>query len=164
MAIARQKLTTCLWFDSQAEEAAQFYVSVFKDGKVGRIARYAEAGKDIHGHEPGSVMTVEFEIEGRAFLGLNGGPIFKFSEAVSLIVNCETQDEIDYYWQALSAGGAESVCGWLKDKFGLSWQVVPSILPELIASADTAKRERTMAAVMQAKKFDIDKLTRAAAG
>src|SRR5262245_24554029 len=125
-----QKITPCLWFDSSAEEAARFYTSIFKNSKIGKIARYGEAGREIHGRPAGSVMTVEFEIDGQTFTALNGGPIFKFNEAISFQVMCETQDEIDSYWEKLSQGGdnAAQQCGWLKDKYGLSWQIVPTVL------------------------------------
>ncbi len=159
-----QKLSTCLWFDTQAEEAANFYVSVFGNGKINAVSRYGEAGRDVHGKEAGSVMVVEFEIEGRTFTALNGGPHFKFNEAVSLVVKCDSQDEIDHFWNALTEGGKESQCGWLKDKFGLSWQVVPSQLPEIMSSGDAVARDRVMAAVMRMKKFDLAALQSAYAG
>ena len=164
MATIKQKITPCLWFDSQAEEAAKFYTSVFKNSAIKHVSRYGEAGKEVHGREAGSVMVVEFEIEGCAFTALNGGPLFKFNEAVSFQVMCESQDEIDYFWDKLTEGGRESQCGWLKDKFGLSWQVVPADLPQLFAGGDAASRERVMAAVMQMKKFDVETLRRARAG
>lgn len=154
-----QKIAPFLWFDSQAEEAANFYVSVFKNSKVGTIARYGESGPG----PKGSVMTVGFELDGQKFTALNGGPIFKFTEAISLVVNCENQEEIDYFWEKLTAdGGQEVQCGWLKDKYGLSWQVVPAILPELVKSDDPKKSERVMKALMQMKKLDIAKLKEAA--
>jgi predicted 3-demethylubiquinone-9 3-methyltransferase (glyoxalase superfamily) len=159
-----QKLSTCLWFDTQAEEAANFYLSVFKSGKINAVNRYGKAGRDVHGKEAGSVMVVEFEIEGRTFTALNGGPHFKFNEAVSLVVKCDSQDEIDHFWNALTEGGKESQCGWLKDKFGLSWQIVPSQLPEIMSSGDAVARDRVMAAVMRMKKFDLAALQSAYAG
>jgi len=159
-----QKLSTCLWFDTQAEEAANFYLSVFKSGKINAVNRYGKAGRDVHGKEAGSVMVVEFEIEGRTFTALNGGPHFKFNEAVSLVVKCDSQDEIDHFWNALTEGGKESQCGWLKDKFGLSWQIVPSQLPQIMSSGDAAARDRVMAAVMSMKKFDVAALESAFAG
>ena len=129
MPTIRQKVSPCLWFDTQAEQAANFYVSVFKNGRIKSVSRYGEAGRDVHGKESGSVMVVDFEIEGQTFTALNGGPHFKFSEAISFQVMCDSQDEIDHFWNALTEGGKESQCGWLKDKFGLSWQIVPSQLP-----------------------------------
>ena len=162
MAIAKQKIAPCLWFDTQAEEAAKFYVSVFKNGKIGRVAHYGKSGKEIHGRDAGSVMTVEFELEGQSFVGLNGGPHFKFNEAVSFQVYCETQEEIDYYWNALRAGGGEEgPCGWLKDRFGLSWQVAPAMIADMMQSPDREKADRTMAALLQMKKLDIAKLQQA---
>jgi len=123
MQIGGHKITPCLWFDTQAEDAANFYVSVFKESRIGKISRYGKVGQDIHGKKEGSVMTVAFELGGQPFVALNGGPHFKFTEAISFVVNCQTQDEVDAYWEKLSAGGAEVQCGWLKDKFGLSWQI-----------------------------------------
>jgi predicted 3-demethylubiquinone-9 3-methyltransferase (glyoxalase superfamily) len=153
------QITPCLWFDSQAEEAATFYTSIFRNSKIESISRYTNEGKEIHGQEEGKVLTVNFQINGQSYTALNGGPIFKFSEAVSFQVFCDTQDEIDYFWNKLTEGGEEGQCGWLKDKFGLSWQVVPSILPQLIT--DPEKAERVTRAFMQMKKFDIDKLLQA---
>jgi predicted 3-demethylubiquinone-9 3-methyltransferase (glyoxalase superfamily) len=164
MQIAGQKISPCLWFDTQAEAAANFYVSVFRNGRIKRVNRYSKAGKEIHGKEHGTVLTVEFEIAGQNFLALNGGPQFKFSEAVSFQVSCEGQEEIDYYWNGLSRGGEEGPCGWLKDKYGLSWQVVPSILPEMLADHESAKSQRVMSALMKMKKFDVAKLEQAYAG
>ncbi len=163
MQIAGQ-ITPCLWFDTQAEEATNFYVSVFKNSKIGRISRYGKAGQDVHKKKDGSVMTVEFEINGQKFTALNGGPNFKFSEAVSFQVFCDTQDEIDYFWNALSKGGQEGPCGWLKDKYGLSWQVVPSAIPKMMTDPDARKSERVMDAFMKMKKFDLAKLNRAYEG
>lgn len=158
-----EKITTNLWFDTQAEEAANFYISVFKDSRIGRIARYGKAGFEQHGRPEGSVMTVEFWLDGKAFVGLNGGPYFKFTEAVSFIINCDDQEEVDHFWNTLSEGGDEKaqMCGWLKDKFGLSWQVVPKILPELMTSADPQKSERVMNAMLKMKKLDIEGLKNA---
>jgi predicted 3-demethylubiquinone-9 3-methyltransferase (glyoxalase superfamily) len=161
MTIAPQKITPCLWFDTEAEEAANFYVSIFSNSRIGSINRYNKAGNEIHGKAAGSVMAVEFEIEGQKFVGLNGGPQFKFDEAISFQIHCKDQAEIDYYWNRLAEGGKEVQCGWLKDKFGLSWQVVPMQLFEMLSSGDVAKTERVTAAFMKMKKFDIAKLQRA---
>ncbi len=158
------KITPCLWFDTQAEAAAQHYTAIFPNSRIKQISRYGEAGRDVHGKEAGSVMTVAFEIEGQTFVALNGGPHFKFNEAVSFQVMCDTQDEIDRYWSKLSEGGREGQCGWLKDKYGLSWQVVPSMLPQLIADARGAGLDRMMNAIMSMKKFDLATLQRAVAG
>lgn len=160
-----KNIITNLWFDSQAEEAAKFYVSIFPNSRVGAISRYNEAVSRAAGRPVGSVMTVEFNLNGRDFLGLNGGPMFKFSEAVSFIVECETQQEIDRYWSALTAnGGQESMCGWLKDRFGLSWQIVPIALGEMMKSSNAGGIERMSAALMQMKKLNVAELTRAFAG
>jgi predicted 3-demethylubiquinone-9 3-methyltransferase (glyoxalase superfamily) len=164
MPIAKQKITPCLWFDTQAEEAAKFYTAVFENSRINKISRYTEAGRDIHGKATGSVLTVEFELEGQAFTALNGGPHFKFNESVSFQVMCEGQAEVDYFWQKLSDGGQEGQCGWLKDKFGVSWQVVPQVLPQMLTDADSAKRERAMSALMGMKKFDVEALQRAFTG
>ena len=164
MASIKQKITPCLWFDTQAEEAANFYTSIFDNGRIKQVSRYGKAGHDVHGREPGSVMVVEFEIAGQTFTALNGGPQFKFSEAVSFQVMCESQDEIDRFWTRLSDGGQEGQCGWLKDRYGLSWQIVPSVLPQLITNARGDERERIIGAVMGMKKFDLAALQRAAAG
>ena len=155
------KIAPCLWFDTQAEQAAKFYCSVFRNAKLGRVSRYPKAGQEIHHKEPGSVMVVEFELDGQPFVALNGGPNFKFDEAVSFQVYCETQDEIDYYWDALSRGGQEGACGWLKDKFGLSWQVVPAVIPQMMANPDAEKSARVMNAFMKMKKLDLEKITQA---
>jgi len=156
-----KSITPCLWFNGQAEEAAKFYTSVFKNSKIDGMSRYGKEGYEVHGQKEGTVMTVDFELNGQHFTALNGGPDFTFSEAISFQVFCETQDEIDYYWNKLTAnGGEESVCGWLKDKFGLSWQIVPTILPELMK--DVAKAGKVMTAFMQMKKLDIEKLKEAA--
>jgi predicted 3-demethylubiquinone-9 3-methyltransferase (glyoxalase superfamily) len=161
MALAKQKIVPCLWFDTEAEEAAQFYVSIFKNSKLGAISRYSKEGHEVHGREPGSVMTVEFELDGQKFLGLNGGPIFKFTEAISFQIMCESQDEIDHFWSKLTAGGQEVECGWLKDKYGLSWQVVPTALFEMLMDPDRRKADRVTKAFLQMKKFDIAALRRA---
>lgn len=152
-----------LWFDTQAEEAARFYTETFKNAKLGAVTRYPEAGKEVHGKPPGSVMTVEFELNGRSFIALNGGPQFAFNEAISLEVECDDQAEVDYYWDRLSQGGDPSaqVCGWLKDKFGLSWQVVPRGMTEMMNHPDSAKTERVFAAMMQMQKLDLAELQRA---
>jgi predicted 3-demethylubiquinone-9 3-methyltransferase (glyoxalase superfamily) len=165
MQISGQKITPFLWFDSQAEEAAKFYVSVFKNSKLGKISHYGKSGQDVHHRPPGSVMVAEFEIEGQKFRALNGGPNFKFTEAVSFMINCETQAEVDYYWSKLSAeGGEEGPCGWLKDKYGLSWQVVPSVIPKMLSDADDTKSDRVLSAVMTMKKLDVVALERAYEG
>jgi predicted 3-demethylubiquinone-9 3-methyltransferase (glyoxalase superfamily) len=154
-----KQITPCLWFDNQAEEAAKFYTSVFKNSEIKSITRYGKEGHDIHGHKEGTVLTVEFRINGQSYTGLNGGPVFKFNEAISFQVFCENQEEIDYYWDKLSEGGQEGQCGWLKDKFGLSWQIVPAILSKLMN--DPSKSERVVKAFLQMKKFDIEKLINA---
>ncbi|MGZ3416052.1 MAG: VOC family protein [Isosphaeraceae bacterium] len=161
-----QKITPCLWFDSQAQEAAEFYTAIFPGSKIVKIARYGEAGREAHGRPPGSVMTVAFELDGQAFTALNGGPIFKFNEALSLQINCETQEEVDHYWNALAKGGDEAAqqCGWLKDKYGLSWQVVPRVLVEMISDPDPQKAGRVMEAMIKMKKIDIAQVKRAYAG
>jgi predicted 3-demethylubiquinone-9 3-methyltransferase (glyoxalase superfamily) len=158
-----QRITPCLWFDDQAEEAVAFYTGIFKNSRVVNVSRYGDAGREIHGKAPGTVMVVAFELEGQAFTALNGGPMFKFNEAVSLQVACETQEEVDYYWEKLSAGGDEAAqqCGWLKDRYGLSWQVVPNVLGELISDPDPERSQRAMRAMLQMKKIDIAGLTRA---
>jgi predicted 3-demethylubiquinone-9 3-methyltransferase (glyoxalase superfamily) len=153
------ELTPCLWFDTQGEEAASFYVSVFPNSRVLHVSRYGEAGP----REPGTVMTVSFELDGKKFLALNGGPEFAFSEAISFQVDCSSQDEVDHYWNALSDCGEEGPCGWLKDRFGLSWQIVPSRLPELLSGADQERAQRVMAAMLEMRKIDIAELERAAA-
>ena len=155
----KNQIISCLWFDNQAEEAANFYTSVFKNSKIESISRYGKEGFDIHGQEAGKVMTVVFQINGQSFTALNGGPVFKFNEAVSLQVFCENQKEIDYYWNRLTDGGEEFQCGWLRDRFGLSWQIIPTILQELIS--DPARSERVTKAFLQMKKFDIEVLKRA---
>ena len=161
-----QRITPCLWFDDQAEEAARLYTGIFPNSRIGQISRYGEAGHQFHGKPPGSVMTVAFELDGQTFTALNGGPLFKFNEAISFQVNCETQEEVDHYWSKLSAGGDEAAqqCGWLKDRFGASWQIVPRVLIEMLADSDTEKSQRAMAAVLRMKKLNIDELQRAYAG
>jgi predicted 3-demethylubiquinone-9 3-methyltransferase (glyoxalase superfamily) len=156
------KLVTCLWFDNQAEEAAKFYTSVFKNSKLGQTTRYGKEGYEIHGGREGTVMTVDFELEGQRYVALNGGPIFKFNEAISIQVHCKTQEEVDYYWKKLSAGGDPKAqqCGWLKDKYGLSWQIVPTDLIEYLQDKDRQRADRVMKAVLQMKKFDIKSLRR----
>jgi predicted 3-demethylubiquinone-9 3-methyltransferase (glyoxalase superfamily) len=156
-----QKIAPCLWFDDQAEEAAKFYVSIFKNSKVKSITRYGEAGAQAARRPKGSVMTVTFEIEGQEFVALNGGPLFKFTEAISLMVQCETQQEIDDMWKRLSAGGEEGPCGWLKDKYGLSWQIVTPGIDEMLNDKDADKSERVMAAVLTMGKIDVARLTQA---
>lgn len=160
-----QRITPCLWFDHEAEQAAAFYVSIFKNSRIVSVARYTEAGRDIHRREPGSVMTVAFELDGQPFTALNGGPVFKFNEAVSLQVNCDTQQEVDYYWQKLSQSGDPKAqqCGWLKDKYGLSWQIVPKVLPELLKDHKSAQAQRAMEAMLRMKKIEIAELERAVA-
>ena len=159
-----RKITPCLWFDDQAEEAVEFYTSIFKSSKILSTSRYGEAGQEIHGRPPGSAMVVAFELAGQAFTALNGGPIFKFNEAISLQVSCETQAEVDYYWARLSEGGNEGQCGWLKDRYGLSWQIVPSVLPELMSDPDPKRSQRATQAMLQMKKLDIAALKQAHAG
>ncbi len=160
-----QKITPFLWFDNQAEEAAKFYTSVFKNSKVGSILRYDEASAKGAGRPVGSVLTIEFEIAGQKFTALNGGPEFKFNESISFVVNCETQNEVDYFWEKLMAdGGQESQCGWLKDKFGVSWQITPTVLIDMLNDKDAKKAERVMKAMMQMQKIDIKTLKEAYAG
>src|SRR6266571_1417680 len=144
-----QKITPCLWFDDQAEEAAKFYTSIFKNSNIGKIARYDKAGEKAAGRPAGSVMVIEFQLEGQEFVALNGGPHFKFTEAVSFVVNCETQEEVDRFWEKLSQGGEEGQCGWLKDKYGLSWQVVPTALSEMLKDKNPEKSQRVMKAMLQ---------------
>jgi len=158
-----QKITPCLWFDTQAEDAAKFYTSIFKNSGIGKISRYGKEGFEIHHRPEGSVMMVVFRLEGQEFSALNGGPLFKFSEAISFVVSCETQAEIDDYWDKLGRGGDPKAqqCGWLKDKFGLSWQIVPRALAEMLQDKDPAKAKRVMEAMLQMKKIDIAGLKRA---
>jgi len=156
------KITPFLWFNHQAEDAARFYTSIFKNSKIGRILRYSEGVAKATGQPAGSVLTIEFEIEGQKFVALNGGPQFKFNESVSFVVNCETQEEVDYFWEKLTAdGGEESACGWLTDKFGLSWQVVPTVLIDMLHDEDYEKSERVTNAMLQMKKIDIKTLKEA---
>ena len=164
MQVTGQKINPCLWFDTEAEEAAKFYCSVFKNSKMGKVSRYVDEGQEIHGKPAGSVMAVEFELEGRKFAALNGGPHFKFDEAISFQIHCEDQQEVDYFWKKLSEGGSEGPCGWLKDKFGLSWQVVPNVLYEMLVDSDHAKVKRVTNAFLHMKKFDIAELKRVYAG
>jgi predicted 3-demethylubiquinone-9 3-methyltransferase (glyoxalase superfamily) len=158
--MSSEGLTTCLWFDGQAEEAASHYTSIFKNSKLGRVSRYTEAGP----RPAGSVLTVEFELNGQKFVGLNGGPEFKFNEAISFQIYCDDQDEVDYYWSRLSAGGEEGVCGWLKDKYGVSWQVIPTRLINMLTDQDQEKAKRTTEAMLAMTKLDIAALEKAQAG
>jgi predicted 3-demethylubiquinone-9 3-methyltransferase (glyoxalase superfamily) len=164
MTIAASKINPCLWFDTEAEEAAKFYCSIFKNSHMGKVSRYADEGQEIHGKPAGSVMAVEFELDGQKFAALNGGPQFKFDEAISFQINCEDQEEVDYYWSRLTEGGAEVACGWLKDRFGLSWQVVPKAHYAMLSDRDQEKVKRVTKAFLQMKKFDIAELQRAYAG
>jgi predicted 3-demethylubiquinone-9 3-methyltransferase (glyoxalase superfamily) len=166
MTMTSKKITPCLWFDDRAEEAAEFYTKVFPNSRIGDVSRYGEAGREVHGKEPGTVLTVAFELDGQSFTALNGGPAFQFSEAISFQVSCETQKEVDFYWEKLSEGGDEAAqqCGWLKDRFGVSWQIVPTILPELVGDPASQKSQRAMKAMMDMKKLDIAALKRAYAG
>ncbi|HEX9782278.1 MAG TPA: VOC family protein [Opitutaceae bacterium] len=161
-----QSIAPCLWFDGQAEAAARFYAPIFPNSKIGTVTRFSEAGHEIHGRPAGSVMTVAFELDGQAFTALNGGPMFKFNEAISFQIICDTQEEVDHYWTKLSEGGDENAqqCGWLKDKFGLSWQVVPRILPKLLNDPDVEKSRRAMQAMLRMKKLDIAQLQETVAG
>ena len=161
-----QKIAPCLWFDDQAEEAARFYTGIFKNSKIGTVARYGKAGHEVHGRPAGTVMTVAFELEGQAFTALNGGPVFKFNEAISFQVNCETQEEVDHYWEKLSEGGDVKAqqCGWLKDRYGVSWQLVPRALVEMITDPDSEKSGRALEAMLRMKKLDIAGLKRAYGG
>ncbi len=156
-----QKITPCLWFDNNAEEAVKFYASIFPNSKIGTIARYGKSAAKVSGRPEGSVMTIVFWINGQEFLALNGGPVFKFTEAISLMVRCKTQQEIDRYWKKLSKGGAEIECGWLKDKYGLSWQIVPEAMNRMMKSKDPQKTDRMMAALIQMKKLDLKRLEKA---
>lgn len=158
-----QKISPCLWFDDNAEDAVKFYVSIFKNSKAGNVTRYGKEGYEIHKKKEGSVMTIDFEIEGQKFLALNGGPMFKFNEAISFQIYCDTQEEIDYYWEKLTEGGDKNaqVCGWLKDKFGVSWQVVTIAMIKMLQDKDSKKTERVMKAMLQMHKLDIDALTKA---
>ena len=157
-----QKITPFLWFDGQAEDAVNFYTSLFKNSKIGKILRNAEEAAKQTGRPVGSVLTIEFEIEGQKFVALNGGPLFKFNESVSFVINCETQEEVDYFWQRLTAdGGEESQCGWLKDKFGVSWQITPTVLIDMLHDKNVEKAEHVMHAMLQMKKIDIKTLKKA---
>ena len=156
----QQKIVPNLWFDTEAEEAANFYLSVFENSRIVSVAHYTEAGP----REAGTVMTVEFELDGQRFVGINGGPEFKFDEAVSFQITCEDQDEVDYYWEKLTDGGEESQCGWLKDRFGLSWQVVPAGMEEVFGDSDPERAKRAMAAMLKMRKLDVAELRRAADG
>jgi predicted 3-demethylubiquinone-9 3-methyltransferase (glyoxalase superfamily) len=164
MQIAAKTITPCLWFDTQAEEAAKFYCSIFKNSKITSVSRFPDAGQDVHGKPAGSVMVAAFELDGQPFTALNGGPQFKFDEAISFQVMCDTQAEVDHYWTALTKEGQEGPCGWLKDKFGLSWQVVPSAIPKMMTDPDAKKSARVMNAFMKMKKLDLETLNRAYEG
>jgi predicted 3-demethylubiquinone-9 3-methyltransferase (glyoxalase superfamily) len=161
-----QRITPCLWFDDQAEEAGAFYTAIFKNSKITNISRYGEAGQELHRKAVGAVMTVAFVLDGQAFTALNGGPVFQFNEAISFQIHCETQDAVDYYWEKLSEGGDEKAqqCGWLKDRYGVSWQVVPGVLIEMITDPDYEKSQRVTAAMLRMKKLAIEELKRAYAG
>lgn len=163
---AVQRISPCLWFDSEAEQAAEFYTGVFKNSRIVTITRYGKAGFEIHHRPAGSVMVVVFELDGQEFTALNGGPVFKFNEAISFQINCETQAEIDHYWKKLTAGGDPQAqqCGWLKDKYGVSWQVVPTMMAEMFKDENSAKSQRAMQAMLRMKKLDIAELEKAYAG
>jgi len=156
-----QKITPFLWFDDKAEEAVNFYLSIFKNSKIGTIARYGKEAAELSGRREGTVMTVTFQLDGQEFMALNGGPLFKFTEAVSFLVNCQSQQEVDDLWEKLSKGGEKSRCGWLKDKYGLSWQIVPTTLGKLLQDKDPAKAKRVMQALLQMDKIDINRLQQA---
>ena len=164
MSQLQRRINPCLWFDGQAEAAANYYVGIFQQSRITRVTHYTEAGQDTHHQRPGSVMTVEFELDGQPFLALNGGPEFKFNEAVSFQVQCQTQQDIDYFWERLGAGGdpRAQVCGWLKDRYGVSWQIVYDRMPALLADDDRDRASRVMTAVMKMTKIDINELERAA--
>jgi predicted 3-demethylubiquinone-9 3-methyltransferase (glyoxalase superfamily) len=159
-----RKITPCLWFDDEGEEAARFYVSIFPDSEIDAVSRYGKEGFEVHGKPEGAAMTVSFHLAGQSFTALNGGPQYSFSEAISFQVDCETQAEVDHYWSRLAEGGEEGPCGWLKDRFGVSWQIVPNALPRLLGHPEAAVRERVTKAFMQMKKLDVAALERAAAG
>jgi predicted 3-demethylubiquinone-9 3-methyltransferase (glyoxalase superfamily) len=163
---AISRITPCLWFDDQAEEAVTFYTGIFRNSRVISVSRYGKAGQEIHGKTEGSVMTMMFELEGQTFTALNGGPRFKFTEALSLQILCDTQDEVDHYWNTLSEGSDPNAqqCGWLKDRYGVSWQIVPTMLVDLLANPDTYASQKAMAAVLGMKKIDIETIKRACAG
>jgi predicted 3-demethylubiquinone-9 3-methyltransferase (glyoxalase superfamily) len=158
-----QKIVPCLWFDNKAEEAVNFYSSIFRNSKIGDVTRYGKEGYEIHRREAGTVMTIDFEIEGQKFVALNGGPIFKFNEAISFQVYCDTQEELDYYWENLSKGGDEQAqqCGWLKDKYGVSWQIVPTILGKILQDKDPRRSDKVMKSLLQMRKLDIKTLKQA---
>ena len=158
------RFAPCLWFDDQAEEAANFYISIFKNSRIVSISRYSDVGQETHRRPPGSVMTVAFELDGLPFTALNGGPIFKFNEAISLQIYCANQEEVDHYWNSLTAGGQEQPCGWLKDRFGVSWQVIPTVLGEMLSDKDPEKAKRAVGAMLQMGKIDIRRLEQAFAG
>lgn len=163
---AIQRITPCLWFDDQAEEAVEFYTRIFRNSKILNVLRYGEAGHEIHGRPAGTVMTVAFQLDGQEFTALNGGPVFRFNEAISFQISCETQEEVDHYWERLSEGGDATAqqCGWLKDRYGVSWQVVPRALIEMISDPDSERSGRAMQAMLQMKKIDIGELRRAHGG
>jgi predicted 3-demethylubiquinone-9 3-methyltransferase (glyoxalase superfamily) len=156
-----QRITPCLWFDSNAEEAAKFYTSIFKNSKIGKLSRYGKEGYEIHGKPAGTVLTVEFKLDGQTFTALNGGPLFKFNEAISFQVGCKSQKEVDYYWEKLSKGGEKGQCGWLKDKYGVSWQIVPTVIGKMLQDKSAEKSDRVMKALLQMQKLDIKKLKQA---
>ncbi len=158
------KMTICLWYDDQAEQAANFYATIFRNASIGRISRYGKEGFEFHGKPEGAVMTIEFQLNGMHFIALNGGPKFVFNEAMSIVVYCDSQEEIDHYWSKLTVDGEEGPCGWLKDRFGVSWQIVPSILPVYMSDEDSAKSQRVAAAYLRMKKFDIPTLRKAFEG
>jgi predicted 3-demethylubiquinone-9 3-methyltransferase (glyoxalase superfamily) len=159
-----QRITPFLWFDNQAEDAAKFYVSIFKNSRIGSVARYDQEAAKVAGRPEGSVMTVAFELDGQEFTALNGGPLFKFTEAISFVVDCETQREVDHFWEKLSAGGQEVQCGWLKDRFGVSWQIVPTVLTEMLQDKDREKSRRVMAAMLKMIRINIEALQKAYEG
>jgi predicted 3-demethylubiquinone-9 3-methyltransferase (glyoxalase superfamily) len=156
-----QQMSICLWYDGKAEEAVKLYTSIFENSEIGSISRYGKEGFEFHQQPEGTAMTVSFKLNDMSFMALNGGPQFKFNEAISVVVNCETQEEIDHYWSKLTEGGEEGPCGWLKDKFGLSWQIVPTVLATLLSDKNKAKSQAVMGAFMQMKKFEISKLMEA---
>lgn len=164
MPIAKQQITPCLWYDKNAEEAANFYITVFKNSRINNISYYCDAGQEVHGGKAGSVLAVDFELDGHKFSGLNGGPQFKFSEAISFQIPCESQEEIDHFSSKLSEGGSEGPCGWVKDKFGMSWQVFPTSLHKMLKDPDTVKAERVMNAMLKMSRMDLAALERAHAG
>jgi predicted 3-demethylubiquinone-9 3-methyltransferase (glyoxalase superfamily) len=160
----KQEMSICLWYDYQAEEAANFYTSIFQDSEIGLISRFGKEGFEYHGKPEGTVMSIDFSLNQMKFIAMNGGPKFKFNEALSIVVYCDTQEEVDYYWNKLTAGGEEGPCGWLKDKYALSWQITPTILPAYLADKDAEKRSRVSAVVFQMTKFDIKKIKKAYEG